>query len=362
MLSILSRYLIKNYITYFLIVLMATVSILYLSDFIELTRIAASKNISLKNLIILSAQKTPMHIQKVLGFIILIASMITYMRMQKSNELVIFKASGLSSYQCIIPIVATGIILGLLHVTIFNPLTAILTNKFLKNEAAYLKGNTNMLSISKTGLWIKQNTKTNQQIIHALKVEANKKILHDVTFYYFDEHKGFIKRIDADSAKFENGFWSLTHAKLTHEGQLSEPVNTLNIATDLTFKKIRKSLAATESLSIFNLPEFIEIAENSGLAVNKYKLYFYRLLISPIFFASMIILGGSFSLIQSRTNKNFFVILVLALGFLIYLLSDLSFAFGVAGHIPMIFATLIPSLIASIIGIAALLHFEETKI
>ncbi len=337
--------------------------VLFIFDFIELTRITTSKNVPMDKVFIMSLQKNPMHLQKVFGFLILIASMLTYIRLSKSSELVILKASGLSVYQYLISVVLCTLVVGVAYVSAVNPATSILTAKYMKNEASYLKGNPSLLAVSKTGLWVKQsNDNGEESIIHALRIGKEQRQLHEVTFYFLDSNKNFIKRLDADIAKFSDGIWQVYNARQTSEDFLNEDVGYVEIRTNITFEQIQESLISPESLSFWKLPNFISIAENSGLSAAKHKLYFYRLLISPIFFVAMILLGAAFFMMPSRLSKgNIMIISPLMIGFFIYFFSDLIFAFAASGEIPIWLGAISPTLLSLVISVLLLLHFEEIK-
>lgn len=337
--------------------------LLFVFDFIELTRITASKNVAISKILIMSAQKNPMHVQKVLGFLILLASMLTYMKLAKNSEITIFKTIGLSVYQYLVPTIICGLVLGVIYAGAINPLTSVLVSKYLKNEANHLKGNPSLLAISKTGLWVKQIDDNGvESIIHALRIGQSNRRLHEVTFYFLGEDKSFIKRVDADIAEFETGKWRLTDARSTSENAINVAVGDMEIPTNITFEQIQESLVPPESLSFWKLPTFISIAENSGLSVAKHKLYFYRLLISPIFFVAMMILGAAFSMAPPRFGRgNIMMVTALMIGFFIYFFSDLIFAFAASGDIPIWLGVLSPTMLSLLIGTLFILHFEEVK-
>ncbi len=359
--SILDKYLIKQYLFYLLVIFAIITALLLTFDFIELTRITASKNVEISKIFLMAAQKNPVHVQKIFGFLMLLASILTYMRFTKNNELVIFKGSGLSVYQYLIPVVVCGFIIGIIYAGIANPLTSMMVSKYLKNEAMHLKGNPSLLAISKTGLWVKQIDNSEvESIIHALRVGQSNKSLYEVTFYFLDNNKNFIKRIDASVAQFRVGKWILQDARVTSENTINESLGSIEVPTNITFEQIQESLVPPESLSFWKLPTFIAIAENSGLSVAKHKLYFYRLLISPIFFVAMIILGAAFSMTSPRFGRsNIMMITALMTGFFIYFFSDLIFAFAVAGDVPIWLGVLLPTILSLFIGIGIILHFEE---
>jgi lipopolysaccharide export system permease protein len=94
----------------------------------------------------------------------------------------------------------------------------------------------------------------------------------------------------------------------------------------------------------------------------KHKIYFYKLLVMPLFFASMILLGTSFSLGHNRGGKmNMMLVYALACGFLIYFFSDIITAFAISGTIPAWLSTIAPSLMALGIGLSIIIQTEEVS-
>ena len=101
--NIISKYLCKEFLIHFFMVLAFITIVIFIFDFIELSRIASKKNIEFSNVLILSTLKAPIHVQKIIVFALFFASLITFNKLSKSSEITIIKASGLSAYQYIIP-------------------------------------------------------------------------------------------------------------------------------------------------------------------------------------------------------------------------------------------------------------------
>jgi lipopolysaccharide export system permease protein len=87
----------------------------------------------------------------------LFAAMLTYWRLARANEAVVARAAGISAWQFILPAFLITILLGIVAITLINPLSAAMLEKFQKVEAEYIKNRTSMISVSENGLWLRQN-------------------------------------------------------------------------------------------------------------------------------------------------------------------------------------------------------------
>ena len=125
-------------------------------------------------------------------------------------------------------------------------------------------------------------------------------------------------------------------------------------------EKILDSFAPPETISFWDLPEFIELLENAGFSATQHKLQFHRLLATPLLLAALVLLAASFSLRSQRRGRVGLVILGGVLtGFLLYFVSNIVFALGLSGGIPVILAAWTPASVTLMLGIAVLLHLED---
>jgi len=337
--------------------------VLVIFDFIELARITASKNIAILKVLEMSIYKVPTHVQKVFGFLILIAAVVTYSKLNKNSELVIMKASGISIWQIAFPSIVGAFLIGIFFTAALNPIASSLTKKYLKMDAVHLKGNASLLSISKTGLWIKQqNPDGTESIIHALRIIPSSHELMDVTFYFRNPSGAFSSRVDAASAKLLHGEWLLNNVNENSEARLNFRSDELKVPTELTFEQIQENMLTPETVSFWKLKSFISVAENSGLSVIKHRLYLYKLLVAPLFFIAAVILGMSFCVSNARHKRmNIAYFSCFATGFAIYFLSDILTALAASGALDAIVASLVPTIIMIGVGSMILLHLEEIR-
>lgn len=95
--SILGRYLIKQIVFNFLAVLLMVMGIVFMFEIIELLRrVSERPDVDTVFVLKMAVTKLPRTLELVLPFVMMIAAMITFWRVSKSNEFVIIRAAGVS--------------------------------------------------------------------------------------------------------------------------------------------------------------------------------------------------------------------------------------------------------------------------
>jgi lipopolysaccharide export system permease protein len=355
-------YLARKYTLYLVTVFCITTGIVVLFESVEMIRIMFGRPIGFMTIIQMALLKNFMHIQRTFGFIALLAAILVYINLNKRSELIIMRSSGMSILQFSLPSLAIAFLFGTIYITILNPVASLFIARYEKLEAQYLKESPSLLTILKTGLWIKQVDNDKQKsIMHALRLSQENSELYETTVYFLDEDNRFIRRLDAEYAKLHDGKWALKNVIETAPNHYYQQHDNVELSTNITFNQIQESMIRPETLSFWKLPTFIALAEDSGFPVVRHKLYFYRLLISPLFFTVMALLGIAFALTQPRSGMaGKFAAIGLIIGFFIYFSSDVLFALGTAGSIPLWLAAIAPTLITFIVGTYLHLHHEDT--
>ena len=98
----------------------------------------------------------------------------------------------------------------------------------------------------------------------------------------------------------------------------------------------------------------------SGLVAAGYKLQYHILIARPFFLAAMVMLACCVSLRFFRFGGITKMVLSgIAAGFLLYVVSVLVKAFGVAGFVPTVVAAWFPVVVAMFFGVTFLLYKED---
>ncbi|PPR57569.1 MAG: hypothetical protein CFH07_01472, partial [Alphaproteobacteria bacterium MarineAlpha3_Bin6] len=115
--TVLSFYIGRNFLTCFISVLAVFLSLIFLFDIIELLRLASSRDeLGIGLILKMSLLKLPFLGQQAFPFAVLFGSMIAFLRMTRNHELVVARASGISAWQFLLPVLGLALILGTLQI------------------------------------------------------------------------------------------------------------------------------------------------------------------------------------------------------------------------------------------------------
>lgn len=351
----------RHFVFWLCSVFMAVLAILELFDFVELLRRSSGKQaVTLQNVVEMTLLKLPHLIHEVLPFIILFAAMLSFWRLARTNELVIARAAGVSVWQFLLPALTIAMMVGVLQITTINHFSSILLSKFERMESKLLRYKKNDLTVSATGLWLRQGDQEGQEVIHARRVGQSGAEISEVTVFFLDSSGNFTGRVDAEHAILRNGHWELQNATTSWPGGRTEHAAVYNLETDLTLEKILESFASPETMSFWNLPEFIENLELSGFNADRHRLHYYSLLAMPFLLCAMVLVAATFSLKSTRQGATGKMVLFgVTCGFLLYFMTSVVHALGLSASIPTVLAASMPAGVSLMLGITALLHLED---
>ena len=358
--STLSRYLAKMYAVAFLQLLGILLGIAYLFDTVELLRRAAKfQNVPISLTLQMGLLKLPEIGQIILPFAILFSALYTFWLLARRHELVIVRAAGLSVWQFLAPIVGVAMLIGVFHMTVINPIGAMMISRYQVLEANYLQAKENTVSIGDQGLWLRQKTDDGGVIMHAQKVKMPEWQMSDVTTFYFKQGGDFVKRLDSRSAVLEEGRW-LFRDVTVNQGGKPEKIASETLPTNLTVSEIEESFSTPEQTPFWMLPSYIRTMEATGFDSKKLRIHFQTLLAQPLLFAAMVVLAATVSLKMARFQHTTLLIGGgVVIGFVVFFASSFLKALGASDQIPVLLAAWFPPLIALALGVSVILTTED---
>ncbi len=358
----LSAYIARQFSIWFCGVFGAMVSVTFLLDYIELLRRAGTRPQATWGMLLeMAALKLPQTAQDVMPFAILFGTMLAFWRLTRSNELVVARAAGISVWGFLTPALLVALLIGVIAVTIFNPIASTMEASYETLDNRILRQGGDPLTLSNAGLWLRQNDPAGGQIIiYGEKVTSPQLSLKNVSVFFLSRASEFTSRVEAKTARLERGFWVIDDGQRFRMGQPPEPLRELRLPTQLTAGRIEEGLASPDSMSFWELPGFISLLEQSGFSAQRHRLHFNVLLARPFLFCAMVLVAATFSLrMQRRGGAAMLLVSGVAAGFLLYFLSDIVFALGLAAKIPVLLAAWTPAGVSTIFGASMLLHLED---
>lgn len=358
----LTFYIARQFLLWCFVVFLTMATIVFLLDYVELIRRSGShQDATLMVLLELAALKQPYMWQQIMPFAILFGAMLAFWRMTRSNELVVARSTGVSVWQFLAPAVIGALAIGVLVVTVFNPIAAAMQSSYEKLENRVLKNGNEELELSRSGLWLRQSDERGlPSVLHAERLAPGGITLEQVLILFFDKNDRLTGRIDAKQARLENGHWRITNGTRWQPGKAQEPFTETTIATTMTASKMEQSFASPETMSFWELPGFISLLEQSGFSTQRHRLEYNALLARPFLLAAMVLIAATFSLrMQRRGGTSLMIAAGVASGFLLYLLSNVVFALGQSATIPVNLAAWTPAGVSWLLGTSLLLYLED---
>lgn len=363
--SILGKYLTKQLILNFIGSLLVILSIIFLFEMVErLRRISGNPDFGIWFAFQLAIARLPKTAEQVFPFVMMIAAMITFWRLSKTSEFVVMRAAGLSIWGFLTPVCIATLVVGIINVTMINPLAANLYGMFETLERRMDTKNMQAMSFSDKGLWIREAQPNGTIMVlnaKSLHPENAELLLRKVTIIELDKQTQPLKRIEAFAGVLKDGYFDLRDVKTYISGKPTVSTNNTKYPTDLDINKIEENFVDPEAISFWELPRVINFYDKSGFAVERHQIRLWSLAISPLFLVSMVLMAAVFALRPNNRRGGVMYLIVggIVTGFSAYFLTQVVYAMGISGNIPVILAVLAPTIIALLIGISLLLHLED---
>jgi len=363
--SILGRYLIKQIIVNFITVLMMVLGVVLLFEVVELLRRTSGRDdVDFAFVMEMAVTKLPKTVEMVFPFVVMIAAMVTFWKLSKSNEFVIVRAAGVSIWGFLAPVLFATFAIGVINVTVVNPISANMYDLYETLEYRLKTKNPKAVLFSDQGLWIREAIdKDNVMVLQAKSVRQEKAdlFLRDITILEMDRRSQPSRRLEAFAGTLKDGFFELKDVRVFIAGEPFQEKSSLQYKTTLTPERIKENFVAPESISFWNLPDTIRFYEMSGFSAQRHRLWYLSLLVSPFLLCSMVLVAAVFALRPNnrRGGVMFLIVGGISTGFIVYFLSQLVYAFGLNGYIPESLAVWTPTLIATMISVSILLHLED---
>ena len=333
--------------------------LIVLVDYIELTRKTSGIDAPAWLVVQTSFFRVPQLLERLMPFCVLIAAMSCYLNLSRRLELVIARAAGVSAWQFMTPALVSALVLGVLATTVYNPVSAEMQERAQANEVRLFGDRTQMMQDA-VGFWLNQLTNEGQTIINAASSQRRGVALSGLTVFRFDPQNKFKERLDAREATLEDGYWLLKGVRRYTFDQPPVAEETHRIKTNLTPDQVRGSFANPESVSFWELPDYITSSQNSGLSTAGYRLQYQKLLSRPFLLAAMVMLASVVSLRFFRLGGvQKMVLSGIAAGFLLYVLSKVTEDLSKAELMHPITAAWLPVAVGSLVGLLALLYLED---
>ena len=307
---------------------------------------------------ILTFLNAPITIFEIFPFIFLLATQFFFNEIFKTDELSLFKTSGLSNFKIILVLFTTSFVIGVLLNSIYYNTSSKLKFLYIDIKNNYSEDKKYLAAVTDSGLWLKDEIDNSIMIIKAKSIEEN--YLNKVIINQFDLDFNLLKIIQAEKINITSKIWEIHNPIITSQNITNKFKNNIQLNSSFDKDKINSQFSNILSLNIFELLDLKKDYENLGYSSDEIKLHLLKLFSNPFFYSLMTILSAIIML-NLRKNKSFYFYLIIGIfcSVIIYYLNYMIISLGNAGKIPIGVSVYLPIILITILVSTGLVTINE---
>ena len=359
--TLINRYILGTFIKITSLSLAAFVGIYLLVDFFEKVDDFLEHQAAAKYYFTYFACKTPLIVSQVLPLTILMGVFLTLGGLTKSNELTAIRAGGISLFKIITPLIIAATLLSGANFLLNEYLVPAGTrtaNHILKTE---VKGKATTLT-KRDNVWFRDN----DTIYHINLVVAEKKKLHGVSLYQFDQQLQITTRIDAADAIYRDGHWVSTSATMRQFSTTTQQLTAENKTTQLVLplSKTPEDFGTTtgknDELNFAQLRHLSRRMQQEGLEVTRYRVDMFSRLATPLACLVMAFVAIPFALQKSRNvNLALGISISVLIGVAFFIVQSTLIALGYSGTLPPFVSAWSANIVFLLLGLFLILSTRD---
>ncbi len=358
MLRTYQKYIIKNFLSKFLLITFIFFSLTIILGSLEEISFSKDLDVSFFYPYFLTLLNAPITLFEIFPFIFLLTTQFLFFDLFKKDELSLLKTNGLNNFSIIKIIFFLAIILGLFNVVIFYNIASNLKFHYSNIKNNLSNDNKYLAMVTKSGLWIKDEIGEKKLIIKSNFIKNN--FISKTIINEFDKNFDLIRVIQSEKIDIKNNEWIIYNPIITKNNLTKKQKNPMIMETNFNHEKISNLFSNISTLDVFKLFDLKEDYERLGYSSDEIFIQLLKLSTTPLVYGILTILSA---IIMFGITRNSSIILHITVGFLIsvliYYLMFFFTSLGNSGKIPVVLSVLFPILTLSVISTIGLININE---
>jgi lipopolysaccharide export system permease protein len=334
-LKLLDKYILKEFLRFFLITCISFVALYLIIDFFEKIRMFLSNQATVRQMASYFVCSLPMIISLILPASMLLATLLTYSYLSKFSEITAMKANGISLYRMALPALAVAAVTTVflfLFSELVAPASVQKTEHIVKVE---VQKQQSPGSFKKDEIWYRGD-----RAIYNFRIfDVEKNVLHGITINRMNTDFTMKMRIDAERAEWKGNQWVFYNLMVTTFGnhhppaieKYQEKIMDLPEKPD-DFKIIQKD---AEKMGFFELRRYVKKIKSEGYTVSRYLVDLHGKIAFPLVCLILIPIGMSFSVRSERSGGVMQSVgLGILIGFSYWIVHAFCMSLGRSGILP----------------------------
>ena len=357
--TILDRYILKEFIKIFALILVSLAGLYLIVDFFERIRMFLSNHASVRQMASYFLLTLPMTLSQMIPIAVLLSTLLSFGILSKNCEITAMKANGLSLYRISLPVIVTSFAICIAAFLLSEFITPYTNQRAKYVKLIEVQKREKLGSFKQNEIWYRGE----KGIYNFSMFDPQTNTLKGIRIHFFDRGMNLSQRIDAKEAVWKDGRWLFGDLLVTTFNQSGVPSIERVPSRDIALSEKPSDFMAvqkdTEEMGFLELIRFTKKIGSEGYDTMRYRTDMHGKIAFPLVSVILAILGVSFSLKSERSGGIAQSIGTgIIIGFSYWVVFAFAISLGRAGTIPPVIAAWAANLI---LGLAALIMFMRVK-
>ena len=331
--SIIESYLTKEILKYFTIVMMAAIGIYLSVDIFENIDKFLEAGLPVSRTLQFFQFKLPLIAAQITPVGIMLAVLISFGLMDKSNEIIALKSGGMSVYHFLKPILILGLLtsVGLFFLSeIVVPITISEANEIYRREVKKYT-----LTSDRKDIWFKGH----HSISHITYFNPKDQTISGITLNYFDQQFRLSRRLDAARGQFKEGRWvfydTMEQVLNKKTGSYDVKINDEKVENiDFLPEDLKRVAKKSEEMSFQELNRYVQDVEAEGYDATSYRVDYHNKFALPVACLILCVIGMGITLRKNtKSGLPLTIILGMSVVFIYWISQSFFLSLGYSGKL-----------------------------
>ena len=359
--TLLSRYIFKEFISLVVVVLVGILCVYLCVEFLQKADKLIKQHATFSQAMRYFLYSMPIMITMSLPMASLIAALLSLGNLSRHNEIIAMRAGGVSLFTIIAPLLAGGLLIslfGFLNNEIIMPACTSRANQIRNVE---IEKKQMQVMFQQSRLWLRgpENSIVNIEI-----VSPNRNEMLGLHVYKLNPDYSVRERITAGSLLWENGAWKLKNSRtITVQGDTvrsrvsdGETFNIVESPDDLG-----AVVKDSEEMNFVEMWEYVKRLKTSGYQSAKYEVNLHKKIAFPLASLLVVLISVPFAFQKVRAggaSKGFAFAILIASAYLV--LMSVGQSLGNSGVLPPIVAAWLANAVFAVASVIVLVRMQRT--
>ena len=340
---ILDEYVIRQFLGMFFMVLSGFVLLMLVFTFFELVGDIIRNKIPLTKVGLYLLNLTPSMLYTIAPLAVLIAALVTFGVLNRNSEVIAMKATGISLYRLVVPIVSIAAILAV-SLFLFDEFYLPQANRRQEALRNFIKGRPPQTVLHPEQTWIFGHARPGEpaRIFYYKFFDRDQNAFANLSVFEFDpssfalSRRIFAARVfwdqDANAWRFQNGWvWDFQGA---NQKDFREFINTTFTEIHEEPSYFKKESVQSQEMNFGQLDRYIRDLRQSGFDTMRLRVALWHKLAYPLIAVVMAMLAIPFALSMGRRGSLTGIAVAIAVALTYWVVDGLFAAMGYVNYLP----------------------------